>query len=193
MRVNLGSGDLPAPGWVNVDHGTPHPHDIDADLTGPLPPELAGIEYAYAGHVLEHLTPEQVIALLERLRERMVPGGQLMAVGPDVNRARAMHARGELDDEWLRLVVEGGDRWPGDRHQWECEPGRLVELLTKAGWIEAREVPLLSVSQIDWPIAAYLEWQCAVTAYAPLCPPGHFRVDGKCWPYSIGPAGNQEP
>jgi predicted SAM-dependent methyltransferase len=166
MRVNLGSGDYPAAGWTNVDHESPHPHDVTADLTCPLPAELVRIGQVYAGHVLEHLHPQRVVTLLAELRDRMAPGGQIMAVGPDVTRARAMHARGELDDEWLRLVVEGGDRWPGDRHLWECEPVRLAAMLNTAGWRMAREVPLLSVSQINWPVVNYAEWQCAVTAYA---------------------------
>lgn len=166
MRVNLGSGDCYAPGWVNVDHGTPHGHDITADLTKTLPIELTGIAEAYAGHVLEHLHHDQVVTLLADLRWRMRQGGELMVVGPDVDRAQAMHDRGELDAEWLRLVIEGGDRWPGDRHLWKCRPGRLVEFLTMAGWSMAREVPILSVSPINWPIVSHAEWQCAVTAYA---------------------------
>jgi hypothetical protein len=166
VRVNLGSGDCPAPGWTNVDHESPFPREVTADLTKPLPDELAGITEAYAGHVLEHLHPDDVVSLLAGLRPRMVPGGQLMVVGPDVVRARVMHAAGQLGDEDLRLIVEGGDRWPGDRHLWESEPDRLVELATAAGWVDAHEVPLLSVSQMDWPIVAYPEWQCAVTAYA---------------------------
>jgi hypothetical protein len=166
LRVNLGSGDFPASGWTNVDHGTPHPHDVTADLTKPLPDGLAWIGQVYAGHVLEHLTPEQVVNLLVDLRGRMVPGGQLMAVGPDVVRARSLHGRGELDDGLLRLIVEGGDRWPGNRHLWECGPARLVDLMTDAGWRMARKVPVMSVSQLNWPIVAYDAWQCAVTAYA---------------------------
>lgn len=166
IKVNLGCGEHPAPGWVNVDHGSPHPHDITADLTAPLPPELGNIGMVYAGHVLEHLPETDVVTLLGRLRGRMVEGGQLMAVGPDVVRARTMHERGELDDEWLRLVVEGGHRWDGDAHQWECEPERLAELVGKAGWRHVREVPVLSISTINWPIVAYETWQCAVTAYA---------------------------
>lgn len=166
VRVNLGCGDHYAPDWVNVDHESPYKHDVTADLTKPLPDELTDIEDAYAGHVLEHLDPDNVVTLLSRLRARMVPGGQVMVVGPDVTRARAMHARGELDDEWLGLVVNGGHRWPGDEHRWECQPERLVAMLVEAGWTMAREVPLLSVSQINWPIVAYDAWQCAVTAYA---------------------------
>lgn len=166
IKVNLGSGDFPAAGWVNVDHESPHPHDVTADLTKPLPDELADVEYAYAGHVLEHLHPDDVISMLAGLRTRMAFGGQVMVVGPDVVRARVMHERGELDGEWLRLVVEGGDRWPGDRHLWPCAPVLVETFLRQAGWRDAREVPLLSVSQMDWPIVSYEPWQCAVTAYA---------------------------
>lgn len=166
IRVNLGSGDYPAPGWVNVDHGTPHGHDVSADLTEELPPELADIEQVYAGHVFEHLTLADLAVLLAGLRERMVSGGELMVVGPDVDRSRQLHAAGILTDEDLRLIVEGGDRWPGDRHLWESAPGPLIAALAEAGWRDAREVPILSVSPINWPIVSHAEWQCAVTAYA---------------------------
>lgn len=166
MRVNLGCGEHYVPGWVNVDHRSPHRHDLTADLTQPLPDTLDNISDVYAGHVLEHMDLADVTRLLADLHRRMLPGGRIMIVGPDVVRARAMHAAGQLDDSDLRLIVEGGGRWPGDRHRWECQPSLLIAMLEAAGWQHADQVPLLSVSDVDWPIVSWAPWQCAVTGYA---------------------------
>lgn len=164
--MNLGCGEYYVPGWHNVDHdGSPHPADERLDLTGPLPWEPGTVTRAYLGHVLEHLTVADGVKLLTRLHEVTAPGGDVMVVGPDVNRAERMHAAGELDAEWLRLVKEGGRRWPGDEHRWHCEPDTLTDMLRQAGWTWVQEMPVTLVPDI-WPLVDRAEWQCAVGGFA---------------------------
>lgn len=166
-QLNIGCGDCYAPGWVNVDFGTPHKHDITADITKRLPFPDNTFDRLYAGHVLEHLEPVDVVVVLRELGRVATKYGQLAVVGPDVTRAGAMHAAGTLDDEFLRQVVHGGDRWQGDQHLWPSTPERTVRYLRVAGWALPKETPLTALSQINWPVVAYTDWQFAATAYAP--------------------------
>jgi len=93
VKLNLGCADRYAEGWHNVDHeACPHRRDETVDLTGPLPWPDHSITHVYAGHVLEHLTRDQCLKLLTDLRDRMVPGGQIMVVGPDIELAQRMGA-----------------------------------------------------------------------------------------------------
>jgi hypothetical protein len=167
--LNLGSGDYPAdPPWWNVDGaGCPHPVDETVDITGPLPP--AWYEHQatriYLGHVLEHLTIGEGENLLGRLHDVAADGCALMIVGPDVHRAEAMNRAGQLSDEWVRLVRQGGDRCPGDQHQWECEPQTLIRMCANAGWSNVREIPVELVPSV-WPLVSDIGWQCAVEATA---------------------------
>jgi predicted SAM-dependent methyltransferase len=163
MKINLGAGDQYADGWHNVDHGSPHRKDEDVDLTGPLPWAENSIDCIYAGHVLEHLTQEECVALLERLHPLMKPGGELMVVGPDVRIAEQMAQQGTLDVT-LDSLKYGAGRWSGDVHRWECTSRGLQDLLETAGWQEVTELSINDVPAM-WPVAYRgPQWQCAVHA-----------------------------
>lgn len=169
MKLNLGCGDRYVPGWVNVDWpGSPHPRDVTADLTRELPWGLCTIAAAYAGHLLEHLTPGACLALLERLLPCMVPGGDIMIVGPDIDRAEAMIEAGTFQPtHTLQELKYGGHRWHGDAHLWDCNTPAVMGLLTKAGWADVTDVGITRVEQ-HWPVADRLPlWQLAVRGTAP--------------------------
>lgn len=166
MKLNLGCGDRYADGgWHNVDHsGSPHRKDETVDLAGPLPWPAGSVEYAYVGHLLEHLSLDDCHRLLANLRPCMAPDdGQVLIVGPDLDRARTLAAAGALDVT-LESLQFGAHRWPGDEHQWECTAGIVVHLLTAAGWTGIHEVPMGDVEAV-WPVADRRPvWQCAVKA-----------------------------
>jgi predicted SAM-dependent methyltransferase len=170
VRVNLGCGDRYVPGWVNVDlPDMPHQADMRLDVTGPLPEEWRGqVTHFYAGHILEHLDQHDAALLLNACEEIADPTGcLLMAVGPDVDVARAMIERGTFDYTYHSLdsILHGGHRWTGDDHQWETTAENVAGLLRHAGWKSVMDVGLSGVS-VFWPVADRSQpWQYAVRAY----------------------------
>lgn len=163
MKINLGCGDRYADGgWHNVDHaGSPHHNDETLDLRMPLP--WAGVTHAYAGHVLEHLRVFEVLQFLPRLRSCMAAGGELMVVGPDVLIAQGMAVAGTLDVT-MESLTQGGHRWPGDVHRWECTTFDVEEMLRLTGWKKVTRVGIPNVPEL-WPVAdRQPRWQCAVSA-----------------------------
>ena len=82
MRVNLGCGDHPLNGWVNVDADVACPADVYTVLPA-LPFADASCEDIYAGHLLEHLTHEDGASLLAECLRVLVPGGRLGVLVPD--------------------------------------------------------------------------------------------------------------
>lgn len=163
MRLNLGCGDQYARGWHNVDFGSPHRKDQEVDLTGPLPWASESVTAVYAGHVLEHLTIEQCHTLLTNLLPCMTVGGEILVVGPDLERAEGMAQRGTLDVT-LDSLRYGAGRWAGDVHQWECTPSQLRQMLRVAGWGQIQEMSINDVPP-QWPVAYRgPQWQCAVSA-----------------------------
>lgn len=172
VRVNLGCGDRYADGWVNVDRvECPHRKDAVVDLTQTLPldwwQENGVVEYAYAGHVLEHLTIDQCCDVLDRLWLCMIPGGQVMVVGPDVDVAERMIVDGTFDHSYghtLDTIRNGGGRWPGDEHRWWCTAERVAAMLRDTGWSDVTNVGIGNVDPL-WPVADRRPlWQCAVSA-----------------------------
>jgi predicted SAM-dependent methyltransferase len=166
MLLNLGCGEFYAVDWINVDlPDTPHSKDEKFDLRArDLPTHWQAITKVYAGHVLEHLEPHECVALLHRLRHRMTQFGRIMVVGPDVKRAQFMLRNGALSRAEYQMIVNGGHRWSGDEHKWQCHANRVKGMLIAAGWRGADEVELLGIR--DWPVVSRVGWQCAVTGRA---------------------------
>jgi predicted SAM-dependent methyltransferase len=163
MKLNLGCGDRYEDGWHNVDRADmPYRKDESVDLrTGALP--WREVQYAYAGHVLEHLFVEHVIVMLTALRGCMAPDGELMVVGPDVILAQGMAVAGTLDVT-MESLENGGHRWPGDEHRWHCTQWGIERLLMVTGWQQIKRMGIGAVPDF-WPVADRRpRWQCGVSA-----------------------------
>lgn len=82
LRLHLGAGGSPKPGWTNVDLAG-HPVELAWDVTRPLPFADASVEAVFHEHLLEHLTLEQAYRLTRDCCRVLVPGGVLRVVVPD--------------------------------------------------------------------------------------------------------------
>jgi hypothetical protein len=157
VNVNVGCGEFPAAGWLNLDL-THEAADRRWDIRDGLPPDVGPVERIYLGHVLEHLAYDEIVPML-----RLMPAGALVGVvGPDCDRAEAM---GMPPDE-LALLEHGGGRWSGDVHQWRSTAPLTVGLLWRAGW---RVMPVgFEVLEAEgFPLTSKIGWQFALLALVP--------------------------
>ena len=156
MKLNLGCGDHYVPGWVNVDSAQNDKvrPDIIHDVTTGLPFADRSAEVVYMGHLLEHLPVEHVVPMLTEVAR--VTAGPVCVVGPDVA-LTWQHKRNMME-----VVVNGADRWGGDRHLWGCT-GEAVLFAARLAGLDAT---LVSVRDVDrsWPVVDRGLWQFAVTA-----------------------------
>jgi predicted SAM-dependent methyltransferase len=93
LRLHLGSGYEPKPGWTNVDlvgYG-----DLALNLARPLPFRSLSAEAIFHEHVLEHLTLRQGLSLLSECCRILRPGGVLRIGVPDTG-------------AYIRSYLEGG-------------------------------------------------------------------------------------
>lgn len=175
MKIHFASGTHPfSDGWLNVDALRFDGVDEIVDLLSDFPPFLTDIDTSYVGHFLEHLTVAEGVEFLSRVKERTKPGGKLVVVGPDVDKARDWFNRGLIGADLLAAAGAHGsipDDEPWNRvgiHVWNCTGAAVVEQCLAAGWTSVEEVPLgkLPLLMPDVPMIDSSEWQFCVVASA---------------------------
>lgn len=159
MKLNVGCGDFYAQGWTNIDitkvDGGPQP-----DVVAPadkLPFRKSSATHVYAGHVLEHIALEDIPAVLAEFDRVLRKTGQLMIVGPDLDRAL------QSFPEVVNDIRYGGSRWEGDKHLWESTEAKTIELLQTAGYT-VESIPIEYVDESVWPVTSKIGWQFALLA-----------------------------
>jgi predicted SAM-dependent methyltransferase len=154
LRLNLGSGDVPIPGFVNLDGLSGAPGvDVVADLAEPLPYDDGSVDLIYAAHILEHFATDEVPARLGDWRRVLRPGGVLMVAVPDLDViARTLVDRSGWftppNNPWLGLIY-GGQKDEYDFHKTGFTAPWLIHLLHAAGFDAARRVDRFDVPVND--------------------------------------------
>jgi predicted SAM-dependent methyltransferase len=144
-RINIGSGEVPLPGFVNVDALPDAPGvDVVADISERLPFEDGSADTIYAAHILEHFATDAVPALLADWRRVLKPGGELLVAVPDLEViARTLMDRGGWftppHNPWLGAIY-GGQKDEYDFHKTGFTAVWLAKLLDDAGFGDVRRV-----------------------------------------------------
>jgi predicted SAM-dependent methyltransferase len=90
-KLHIGSGPIALPGWVNIDL-LPYPNvDRVLDVRGGLPFDAA--THIYAEHFVEHLTPDESMAILRACRRSLHPDGVLRLSTPNLDWVLQTHYR----------------------------------------------------------------------------------------------------
>lgn len=171
MRVNFASGEHPFPApWWNVDLNDHIGVSEHVDLLDEFPPSITDVERAYVGHWLEHLTVSEAVEFLTRVRAAMRPGGQIVVVGPDVERAEAMNQAGQLPDGLLAAIRPHGERYGNDVshiHAWPCTAEQVRRMMSVAGLTGVDDLDWSSLAALDIPVISDAPWQFVLTATVP--------------------------
>lgn len=148
MKLRFSLQGEPVEGWQDVNV-------VETGLREKLP--WHGVTHVLLDHYLDYLRLGKAGNFLRELRKTMALGGQLMVVGPDMNRAQVMSERWQLgaDLDMERLKVE---------RQWWCTPMLLGVMLRQAGWTTIISADVDRVPAM-WPVNDRVsQWQCAVAA-----------------------------
>lgn len=124
-RLNLGSGDQPQSGFVNVDLWGPA--DARFNLLNRFPVPDAWVQEVYTHHVLEHFTIRDVERILAESFRVLAPGGLMHSSVPETVEAPTI----------TRDFVA---RAFGHAHKSMFTERLLGELLAVAGFAEVRRV-----------------------------------------------------
>lgn len=114
MKLDIGSGTNPMPGYVTVD-----PYQPDADYQAPmwdLPFDDGTVAAIYSSHALEHIMGACVVPTLAEWYRVLQPGGTLELRVPDLVWC-VQNWLAHLDDGWERAKIFGSQEHEGNVHR----------------------------------------------------------------------------
>jgi hypothetical protein len=115
-RLNLGCGQIPLEGFINVDARELDGVDVVADVHA-LPFEAASLAAIRSAHLIEHFPAEELKrTLLPYWFSLLRPGGEFSAIVPDAETMLAEYAAGRFSFDDLRQATYGGQDYEGNFH-----------------------------------------------------------------------------
>lgn len=101
LKVQIGSGPNPVPGWVNIDGG--FHADIKTDLRRTWPLRTGSVAYIFTEHFLDHLEyPNGIVHVLSDCYRVLKPGGTMRAIVHDAE--RLLRAYVDKDTGFFRKI-----------------------------------------------------------------------------------------
>lgn len=164
IGLNVGSGPHYADGWCNTDilpapKGTRDP-DVIADIFNYSETFKArSFAKAYIGHVLEHIPLDLTISAVQHIAATVQTGGQVMVVGPCIDRAIATGQPESLLDAIRYHPDKPQHPWS---HAWTPTEALTLEIMLKSGLSDVKVVPVGTVVRPEWPNPSTSGWQTAV-------------------------------
>jgi SAM-dependent methyltransferase len=144
LRVEIGAGGHPTPGYVHVDANRRSRHLEHVARAGSLPFGDGTVEEILAVHILEHVHPTRVDATLREWRRVLRPGGFAQIHVPNAATVFPAFLNASADQKWMLMVgIFGDTAVPGiddeatldvDRHQAVYDFGLLEHVLLAAGF-----------------------------------------------------------
>jgi len=127
MRLNLGCGHEPLPGFVNIDS-----YAVEADVQGDLRLlDFHDVDEVLMSHVLEHISWRETQDVLTRIHGWMRPKGKLTVEVPDMNLISREAMR---NPDWIRYLY-GSQEHEGEVHRSGFTLSSLTGQVTKAGFM----------------------------------------------------------
>jgi len=174
-RLNVGCGEWPLLYYTNLDADPKANADLYVKVP-PLPFDDGGLDDIYAGHFLEHLTPEDADEFLRECFRCLVPGGRLGIVVPDTRivmerwlggdpgsieyPAGTFRPRADLDTICELFLYSTVQESP---HRWSYDSTTLARRITRAGFTLTQEIH--RYTDIRIPVGAW--YQCGWDAVKP--------------------------
>lgn len=85
IKLELGSGRNPQPGFVHLDIDAGAPHvEIVHDIGEPLPFPDCTVEEILANHCIEHISWRKIRQLVQECYRVLIPGGKIFIRTPDL-------------------------------------------------------------------------------------------------------------
>lgn len=162
IRLNLGSGTFPLPGFINVDQYESVNPDLVCDITD-LPYDSGAVTEIYAGHILEHFCFDDGMKALKYWYGLLCHGGIISIATPDFDHL----TRKYLSDPSPRRLIDLCDTYIYSSntispHLFSYSPALLKKVMEDAGFVN------LTVMPTNHPyFPHHVDWQIGYTGFKP--------------------------
>ena len=141
-KINLGCGQVPIEGYLNIDKRRLPGVDIVADVNN-LPFEKETVLELFSSHLIEHFPEEELKRqLLPSWYNLIKKGGMLRTVLPDSVTMMEQYLKGDFPFERLRMVTFGAQDYDGDFHYNMFSKESLKNLFLEVGLVNI-EFPVI--------------------------------------------------
>lgn len=131
LRIEIGGGHHPTPGYINVDPNVPGA--INADM-GALPYPDGSVAELISIHSLEHVHRSRVVPVLREWRRVLAPGGRIVVEVPDLVWCAVRWLETQRADHFIDCIF-GQQQYPGDEHRTGFSEALLVGYARQAGFV----------------------------------------------------------
>jgi len=142
IRINLGCGEKPLPGYINVDLRLLPDVDIVADVRR-LPFDAGSIFEISSAHLVEHFREHHFrTVVLPYWKSLLMPGGQLRIICPNWAAMLEQLNAGRMPISTFKRITFGAQDYEGDDHFAMYTPETLEKLLVEVGFREIERIVL---------------------------------------------------
>jgi radical SAM superfamily enzyme YgiQ (UPF0313 family)/ubiquinone/menaquinone biosynthesis C-methylase UbiE len=137
MKIEIGCGEAPRPGYLHIDIRQLPGVDIVAPAWD-LPFDNSSVSAVYSRHVLEHFVKADGEKALREWLRVLQPGGELHLIVPNID--FHLHQWLEGDQEWAMAGFWGWQKHEHDVHKWGYTWNTLSTSLRKVGYREIQNL-----------------------------------------------------
>lgn len=133
VKLNIGCGQIPMEGYINVDARDLPGVDVIADVQK-LPYQEESVDEIYSAHLIEHFEISVMKnELLPYWVSLLKQGGVFRIVFPDAAAMIEDYNSGKMTFEDLSYVIMGGQDYDKDYHYTMYDTQKVIHLLENAG------------------------------------------------------------
>jgi glycosyltransferase involved in cell wall biosynthesis len=140
IRLDIGVGDAPAPGYIHCDIQALPDVEIVADARK-IPLDNNSVSELRSAHLIEHFPKEEIPQLLKEWYRLVEPNGTIRILVPDFVKVCRQIVNKEIPLELGLLWTYGGHRDGFDIHHWGYTFEILKYFLENAGFLNITQIP----------------------------------------------------
>lgn len=157
LKLQIGCGGLPLPGWINTDVAPSRPNVYFLDARRRLPFKDSTWDIVFSEHLIEHISYEAGAQMLRECFRILKPAGRIRLSTPDLAKILSLYFVNDEEHQFYKkrtLNLENLPRFPKSEafiinhfmrawgHLFIYDEATLTDSLRRAGFINILRTPV---------------------------------------------------